>query len=812
LNGVTNVNNALKESGAFHLSSTKQLESAATLGSTLTVTGATTMNNGATVNGTSALNGALTVAGGAALNSSLAVTGATTLSSTLGVTSDSSLGGQLNVAGVSNLNGGLAVTGPATVSSTLGVSGTATAGSLVVNNTSQLKGGATITGNASVSGSNTVGSLICNGAASLNNGVAVNGSGNITTTLGVGGLATVGALSTTGAANVGSLVASGAASVGTTLGVTGTATVGALSSSGAANVASVTTTSSVTVGTLLNVTTNITAGGTIRGNIVNTTGSASVGSTLGVGGLATVGALTTAGVANVGALSATGAAAVGTTLGVTGATTLNNTLGVTGATTLGNTLAVSGVTTLNNSVVVNPGTIFTPTSYFYGEYIQISLSSASAITSYSVGVPSTDASYEPAMFALLGSNDGIVWTVIDNPTSNDIYVSNICTRTVTANFSMYRLVITKILDLVTYNMYIGYFGLFNNGVNLFNTYTYISPTSIKNGNLTAVFSDSITGNPNITDYTSTPIYILVNSTLLTSYYFWPGTGTAPQIAAMKALYPSGVAGTSASKSVLTGTTSASGTFTVNSVSAAVNAPLTVSGASSFANTLGVTGATTMSSTLAVGDNANFQKDVTINGNLTVLGGQTSVNTTVMQVKDNAILIADNNTADILQSGLEIQYQPSGASAPLYAGLKRIPVTGQFAVFTGASSKISETGPTTSTDIYADMLANSFTCASDANLKKNIVSLDGVLDKLDGMRGVYHDWIDENQSKDRQIGVIAQEVQAVYPELVQVGANGYLSVNYPKLSAVLLQGMKEMNSAMKKMNDDMEALKALIAKQ
>jgi hypothetical protein len=61
-----------------------------------------------------------------------------------------------------------------------------------------------------------------------------------------------------------------------------------------------------------------------------------------------------------------------------------------------------------------------------------------------------------------------------------------------------------------------------------------------------------------------------------------------------------------------------------------------------------------------------------------------------------------------------------------------------------------------------------------------------------IRGVYHDWIDESQG-GRQIGVIAQEIQAVYPELVMEGGNGYLSVNYPKLTAVLLQSVKELKA-------------------
>ena len=119
-------------------------------------------------------------------------------------------------------------------------------------------------------------------------------------------------------------------------------------------------------------------------------------------------------------------------------------------------------------------------------------------------------------------------------------------------------------------------------------------------------------------------------------------------------------------------------------------------------------------------------------------------------------------------------------------------------------------------VYAELLADSFVCASDRNLKNNIIDIDNALESVEKMRGVYHYWNDKNQSQERQIGVIAQEVQAVYPELVQLGENGYLSVNYPKLTAVLLQSikelngnMKEMDETMKKMNQTIEELKAMM---
>ena len=141
--------------------------------------------------------------------------------------------------------------------------------------------------------------------------------------------------------------------------------------------------------------------------------------------------------------------------------------------------------------------------------------------------------------------------------------------------------------------------------------------------------------------------------------------------------------------------------------AALSNTLAVTGAATMANTLGVVGAATMgsslnvagvsnvNSTLAVTGAATFQNNVIVNGNMTVLGNQTAIDTVSLQVKDNAVLIGDGNVADTLESGLMIQYKPSGASAPKYAGVKRRPATnnggGEFVFFKDADSQISESG-------------------------------------------------------------------------------------------------------------------------
>ena len=92
-------------------------------------------------------------------------------------------------------------------------------------------------------------------------------------------------------------------------------------------------------------------------------------------------------------------------------------------------------------------------------------------------------------------------------------------------------------------------------------------------------------------------------------------------------------------------------------------------------------------------------------------------------------------------------------------------------------------------------ANGIVLVSDKRFKTNIVSLKKGLPFLMELEGVYHSWDstsfpDKNFPNRREIGLIAQELQKVYPELVHEDKQGYLSVDFAKFSAVLLQAVKE----------------------
>lgn len=80
--------------------------------------------------------------------------------------------------------------------------------------------------------------------------------------------------------------------------------------------------------------------------------------------------------------------------------------------------------------------------------------------------------------------------------------------------------------------------------------------------------------------------------------------------------------------------------------------------------------------------------------------------------------------------------------------------------------------------------------SDKNLKKNIQTLSGALDKIEELRGVTYEWKDSSKGSGLQIGVIAQEVEQVFPELVNTDKQGMKAVNYAALVAPLIEAVKE----------------------
>jgi hypothetical protein len=92
-------------------------------------------------------------------------------------------------------------------------------------------------------------------------------------------------------------------------------------------------------------------------------------------------------------------------------------------------------------------------------------------------------------------------------------------------------------------------------------------------------------------------------------------------------------------------------------------------------------------------------------------------------------------------------------------------------------------------------------SSDERLKDNISEIPNALEKVESLRGVEFDWNDNQEVYGgHDIGVIAQDVEAVLPEIVETRDNGYKAVKYEKLTAVLIQAVKELSAKVKELEN------------
>ena len=111
--------------------------------------------------------------------------------------------------------------------------------------------------------------------------------------------------------------------------------------------------------------------------------------------------------------------------------------------------------------------------------------------------------------------------------------------------------------------------------------------------------------------------------------------------------------------------------------------------------------------------------------------------------------------------------------------------------------------------------------SDIRLKKDVQQLNGALDKVLKLRGVSYYWKNQEEmtavrgkevfgyDDKKHIGVIAQEVEAVLPELVVTDSDGFKAVKYENLAPVLIEAVKEQQAEieeLKSVKAENEALK------
>jgi len=100
-------------------------------------------------------------------------------------------------------------------------------------------------------------------------------------------------------------------------------------------------------------------------------------------------------------------------------------------------------------------------------------------------------------------------------------------------------------------------------------------------------------------------------------------------------------------------------------------------------------------------------------------------------------------------------------------------------------------------------------ASDARAKTNVTLITDSLDKVFKLRGVEFLWDAGHKPSTLEtptdIGVIAQEVKEVLPNLVVEGPNGFLRVNYRQMTSLLVNAFNEQNSKLKQITKDIDSM-------
>jgi len=98
-------------------------------------------------------------------------------------------------------------------------------------------------------------------------------------------------------------------------------------------------------------------------------------------------------------------------------------------------------------------------------------------------------------------------------------------------------------------------------------------------------------------------------------------------------------------------------------------------------------------------------------------------------------------------------------------------------------------------------------SSDIRFKENIKPIENAIDKIRKISGNTYDWKEENKIEHgyegNDVGVIAQEIEAVLPQLVQTRESGYKAVKYDKLVALLIEGIKEQQLQIEQLRIDLD---------
>ncbi|MEM7342997.1 MAG: tail fiber domain-containing protein [Chloroflexota bacterium] len=131
---------------------------------------------------------------------------------------------------------------------------------------------------------------------------------------------------------------------------------------------------------------------------------------------------------------------------------------------------------------------------------------------------------------------------------------------------------------------------------------------------------------------------------------------------------------------------------------------------------------------------------------------------------------------------------------------------QLVLHSNSNVGINTGSPAYTLDVAGNCHASSFPTSSDQRLKRDVRDITGALDMVSQLRGVRFKWnevahfmgrVGDDDVAADQIGFVAQEFEAVLPELVStwdgLGNEQYRGIDYSRVCAVLVEAVKELTA-------------------
>jgi hypothetical protein len=180
------------------------------------------------------------------------------------------------------------------------------------------------------------------------------------------------------------------------------------------------------------------------------------------------------------------------------------------------------------------------------------------------------------------------------------------------------------------------------------------------------------------------------------------------------------------------------------------------------------------------------------------GEFTDIDSRTINLNNKVVLNTDSKGDGKIQVNSQ-----SGTALRMYANLDNentshiaLDGTGGNYIYLWGQGSIQASGTITATSVFE---------TSDKRLKTNITPLSNSLSNITKLRGVSFNWADASKSQEMHIGLIAQELEAVYPEFVKTDDKGVKAINYSQMVSVLIESIKELNAKVEFLEEQNKSL-------